>query len=75
MHVLTYTRAMEITRIDTFDDPRLDPYARLTDVQLRSRIEPSRAVFIAESLEVIGRALDGGMQPLSLLTCEKRLEV
>ena len=74
MHVLTYTRAMEITRIDTFDDPRLDPYARLTDVQLRSRIEPSRAVFIAESLEVIGRALDGGMQPLSLLTCEKRLE-
>ena len=58
---------MEIIRINTFDDPRLDVYARLTDVQLRSRIEPERAVFIAESAEVIGRALDAGMHPLSLL--------
>lgn len=61
------------TPINTLDDPRLDPYARLTDVQLRSRIEPERAVFIAESVEVIDRALDGGMQPLSLLTAEKYL--
>ena len=62
---------MEFVRIDTFDDSRLDPYARLTDVQLRSRIEPEKAVFIAESAEVIARALDGGMKPLSLLTAEK----
>ncbi len=61
------------THIDSLDDSRLDPYARLTDVQLRSRIEPENAVFIAESLEVIGRALDGGMKPLSLLTAEKYL--
>ncbi|MBQ9003368.1 MAG: RNA methyltransferase [Eggerthellaceae bacterium] len=61
------------TFIDTLDDPRLDPYARLTDLQLRSRIEPERAVFIAESVEVIDRALDGGMYPLSLLTAEKHL--
>ncbi len=64
---------MELTYLDTLDDERLDVYARLTDVQLRSRIEPSRAVFIAESAEVIGRALDGGMEPLSLLTAEKYL--
>ena len=63
-----------ITRIDTFEDPRLDPYARLTDVELRSRIEPENAVFIAESLEVVGRALDGGMVPLSLLTADRFLE-
>lgn len=56
------------------DDPRLDPYVRLTDVQLRSRIEPERALFIAESPEVIGRALDGAMEPLSLITAEKYLE-
>lgn len=56
------------------DDPRLDPYVRLTDVQLRSRIEPERAVFIAESPEVIGRALDGGMEPLSLVTARKYLD-
>jgi len=59
--------------INTLDDERLDPYARLTDVQLRSRIEPEHAVFIAESIEVVGRALDAGMQPLSLLTAEKFL--
>ena len=64
---------MELTRIHNLDDERLDAYARLTDVQLRSRIEPDKAVFIAESSEVIGRALDGGMQPLSLLTAEKYL--
>ena len=64
---------MELTRIETLEDSRLDPYARLTDVQLRSRIEPANAVFIAESAEVIDRALDGGMPPLSLLTAEKFL--
>ena len=64
---------MELTRLNTLEDERLDAYARLTDVQLRSRIEPGNAVFIAESAEVIGRALDGGMLPLSLLTAEKYL--
>ena len=65
---------MVLQRIDTLSDPRLDPYARLTDVQLRSRIEPENAVFIAESAEVINRALDGGMFPLSMLTAEKFLQ-
>ena len=64
---------MELTILNTLDDERLNAYARLTDVQLRSRIEPSKAVFIAESAEVIGRALDGGMLPLSLLTAERYL--
>ena len=63
----------ELLHITTLNDPRLDPYVRLTDVQLRSRIEPEKAVFIAESVEVIGRALDAGMEPLSLLTAEKYL--
>jgi tRNA G18 (ribose-2'-O)-methylase SpoU len=64
---------MDFERITTLDDPRLDPYVRLTDLELRSRIEPARGRFIAESAEVIGRALDGGMAPLSLLTEEKYL--
>ena len=64
---------MEIVRLDTLEDERLDVYARLTDVQLRSRIEPARAMFIAESAEVIMRALDGGLQPLSLLTAQRYL--
>jgi tRNA G18 (ribose-2'-O)-methylase SpoU len=64
---------MTLERITTLDDPRLDPYMRLTDLELRSRIEPARGRFIAESAEVIGRALDGGMEPVSLLTEEKYL--
>ena len=62
---------MDAIELHTIEDERLDAYARLTDVQLRSRIEPANAMFIAESAEVIGRALDGGMQPLSLLTSQK----
>lgn len=64
---------MSFEYLNSLDDQRLDPYARLTDVQLRSRIEPENAVFIAESAEVISRALDGGMHPLSLLTARKYL--
>ncbi len=63
-----------IIEIAELDDPRLDVYARLTDTQLRSRLEPEKAIFIAESDKVIRRALDAGMQPLSLLMEEKRLD-
>ena len=56
-----------IVEAPTLDDPRLDAYARLTDVQLRNRLEPEKGVFVAESDKVIRRALAGGMQPLSLL--------
>lgn len=65
---------MPIVAIPTLDDPRLDAYARLTDVQLRSRLEPEKGLFIAESGNVIERALEAGMQPLSLLMEEKWLD-
>lgn len=58
---------MAIEEICTLDDPRLDAYVRLTDVQLRNRLEPEKGIFIAESDKVITRALAGGMEPLSLL--------
>ncbi|MBQ6391871.1 MAG: RNA methyltransferase [Eggerthellaceae bacterium] len=64
---------MKTIELDNIDDANLDPYVRLTDLQLRSRIEPSKALFIAESAEVISRALSGGMQPISLLTSQKFL--
>lgn len=62
-----------VVRIDTLEDARLDAYARLTETQLRSRLEPEQAIFIAESCKVIERAFDGGMQPVSLLLEEKWL--
>ena len=56
-----------IERIESLDDPRLAVYAHLTEVQLRSRAEPERGIFIAESAKVIERALEDGQQPLSML--------
>lgn len=62
-----------IERITSTEDPRLDDYLRMTDVRLRSRIEPERGLFMAESYEVISRALDAGMRPRSFLMSEKWL--
>lgn len=58
---------MSLVEVSTLDDPRLDAFARLTEAQLRSKLEPEKALFIAESGKVIERALAGGMEPLSLL--------
>lgn len=63
-----------IVYVDTLEDSRLDVYARLTEAQLRNRLEPEKGIFIAESGKVIERALAGGMQPLSLLMEEKWLQ-
>ena len=46
-----------IIEITDFSAPELDVYARLTEAQLRNRLEPDKGVFIAESPKVIGRAL------------------
>ena len=64
---------MPVIRIDNLDDPRLDAYARLTEVQLRNKLEPEKGIFIAESGKVIERALAAGMEPLSFLMEEKWL--
>ena len=56
-----------IIEITDLSAPELDVYARLTQAQLRNRLEPEKGVFIAESPKVIARALDAGYQPLSLL--------
>ena len=52
-----------IINVPTIDDPRLDAYARLTEVQLRNKLEPEKGMFIAESAKVIERAVAGGVQP------------
>lgn len=61
----------EIFEITRFDDPRIDPFARLTEAQLMNRFDPDNAMFIAESPKVIMRALDGGCQPVSILVERK----
>lgn len=56
-----------------FHAPELDPYARLTQNQLRNRLEPEKGIFIAESPKVIDRALDAGYKPVSLLMERKQI--
>lgn len=58
---------MTVTRITDPADPCLADYVGLTDVALRSRSEPERGLFIAESTSVIERALEAGVRPRSFL--------
>ena len=58
---------MPYIEIASLDDSRLDVFARLTEVQLRNKLEPEKGIFIVESEKVIDRALLGGMQPISML--------
>lgn len=61
----------QLRRITELSDPALDDYLRMTDVRLRARVEVERGLFIAESYEVISRAIDAGMVPRSFLMSEK----
>jgi len=61
----------QLQRITDLGDPALDDYLRMTDVRLRSRVEVERGLFMAESYEVISRAVDAGMEPRSFLMSEK----
>jgi len=67
-------RPMQVLRVRDPDDPRLGDYTGLTDVALRSRREPAEGLYMAESAEVIGRALDAGHRARSVLLEERWLE-
>ncbi len=56
-----------IQEITELSAPALEVFARLTETQLRSRLEPEKGIFIAESPKVIARALDAGCEPVSFL--------
>ena len=62
-----------IIEITDFSAPELDVYARLTENQLVNRADPENALFIAESPNVIHRALDAGCVPVSLLLERKHI--
>lgn len=62
-----------IVEITDLSLPELDIFARLTETQLRSRVEPEKGIFIAESAKVIVRALDAGCVPVALLMERRKL--
>ena len=63
-----------VIEITDFTAPELDVYARLTENQLVNRADPENGLFIAESPNVILRALDGGWEPVSLLMERRHIE-
>ena len=63
-----------IIELTSLDAPELDVYARLTQAQLRNRLEPEKGLFIAESPKVIGTALDAGLEPVSFLMEQRHME-
>lgn len=62
-----------LVEITGLDDRRLVEYTSLKDVTLRRRLEPQRGLYIAESRNVIERALAAGHQPISVLTLREWL--
>ena len=62
---------MEIIRIESLQDPRVQMFTTLTEAQLRNRLEPLKGIFIAESPKVIAVALQAGYQPIAMM-CEKK---
>ncbi|VTR78462.1 Putative TrmH family tRNA/rRNA methyltransferase [Cellulomonas hominis] len=65
--------ALDIVHLTDPDDERLADYVSLTDVALRSRHEPEKGLYIAESSTVLGRALDAGHRPRSVLVSPRWL--
>ena len=65
---------MDIQRIDDPMDQRLDDYRGLTDTALRRVQEPAGGLYIAESANVIARAIGAGHRPRSVLTQQRWLE-
>lgn len=63
-----------IIEVTDLSSPALDAFARLTEGQLRRRLEPEKGLFIAESPKVIQRALDAGYEPVSLLMERRQMD-
>ena len=63
-----------VIEITDFNAPELDVYARLTEAQILNRRHPEEGLFIAESPNVIHRALDAGYEPVSLLMETRHVE-
>ncbi|SFH56883.1 tRNA G18 (ribose-2'-O)-methylase SpoU [Pseudobutyrivibrio sp. OR37] len=61
-------------RIESLEDSRVDIFTKYNEAQLYHYFEPNGGAFIAETPEVIKRALAMGAQPLAFLVEEKAYE-
>ncbi|MGN0657935.1 MAG: TrmH family RNA methyltransferase [Ruminiclostridium sp.] len=60
----------EIIKIDSLESAGADVFSKLTEAQLRNKLEKEKGIFIAESPKVIKVGLERGFEPLSLLMDE-----
>jgi len=63
-----------IIEISDLSLPELAVFSKLTEAQLRNKLEPEKGIFIAESPKVINTALENGFEPISLLMERKHIE-
>lgn len=65
---------MNFIEITDINAPELDVFSRITEPQLRTYFEPEIGIFLAETANVIMRAIEAGYEPLSMLVESERLE-
>ena len=65
---------MNFIEITDINAPELDVFSRITEPQLRTYFEPEIGIFLAETANVIMRAIEAGYEPLSMLVEKERLE-
>lgn len=63
----------QIIEVENIFDKKLDIFARLTETQLRNKLEPEKGIFIAESPKVIKLALEFGCRPIAFLMERKHI--
>ena len=63
---------MPLIHVENLGLPELSSYSEKHEVQLLRANEPAPGLFVAESANVIQRALNAGYEPLSFLAEEKR---
>ena len=59
--------SFDYIEVNDLNNPKLQIYHQFSENQLYHINEPDLGIFIAESPKVIGRALDAGYEPISLL--------
>ena len=65
---------MNVIEVTNLNDNNLAVYTKLTEAQLRNKLEPEKGLFIAESPKVINTALDKGYVAVSFLMERKHIE-
>jgi tRNA G18 (ribose-2'-O)-methylase SpoU len=64
----------EFIEINDLNAPGCEVFTKLTEAQLRNRLEPEKGIFIAESPKVIDLAISAGYELVSILTEKRCLE-